>query len=404
MKKIILYCICAVWTLSVDAQTTESKNTVNFELGKGLNFNFHDQYTFKLGGMMQPHIAFQQFDNQQPDLFLNAKRTYFNLSGEAVKEKVTFLIQTDFSLSSPLLDAWVAYQPFKPLKITFGQKQNIGNNREMLIMEDKLQFTDRGLLSNAYSASGREFGLFIESSFGSEKFEIQPKISVTSGDGRNSFGVDSRDVDLGGFKYSARLDVYPLGNFSKDNRDLIADLAHEEKLKFVLGGAASYNVGASDRVGEGHGNFMMYDATGANQLPDYRQVYYDVLIKWKGLSFLGEYVIATATQLDGSFIDPAGVTPLIPTQISEYLALGRAYNLQLGYVTKSGYALDLRMENNTPEFETNANSLISPANSYGVSFSKYFKQNDLKLQASFIQTRLANTTNLYGGLTFQVVL
>ena len=402
MKNSILYLISFVFASSVFAQETE--NNTNFELGSGLTFNFNDKYEFKLGGMIQPHVAFDQLDDNEQDYYFNAKRTYFNLSGKAIKEKMSFFLQTDFSLSNPLLDAWICYQPIKQLKITVGQKQSIGNNREMMIMEDKLQFTDRGILSNTYSVSGREFGLFLESSFGGNKFMVQPKIAVTSGDGRNSFGTDSRDVDLGGLKYSARLDIYPFGSFSEGNSDLIADLIHEEKPKLVLGGAVSYNDGASQSVGEGHGDFYIYDGLGGIQLPDYRQMYYDFLFKFKGISFLGEYVFATATELQGSFTDEQATIPLIPTEISEYLALGRAYNLQLGYVTKSGFGIDFRVENSSPEFESNPNTLVTKTDAYGVSICQYFKGNDLKLQASFLQTQFSNNTKLlYGGLTVQLV-
>ena len=157
-------------------------------------------------------------------------------------------------------------------------------------------------------------------------------------------------------------------------------------------------------MGEGHGDFYIYDGLGGVQLPDYRQMYYDLLFKYKGISFLGEYVFATATELQGSFTDELATIPLIPTEISEYLALGRAYNLQLGYVTKSGFGVDLRMENSNPEFESNPNTVVTKTDAYGVSICQYFKGNDLKLQASFLQTQLSNNTKLlYGGLTFQLV-
>ena len=131
-------------------------------------------------------------------------------------------------------------------------------------------------------------------------FGIVPQVAITSGDGRNSFGTDSRDVDLGGLKYGARLDIYPLGFFSEGNDKSTADLAHEESPKLVLGVAASYNDGASHSAGEGHGDFFLYNADGRVQLPDYRQVYGDILVKYKGISVLGEYLIATATSLLGS--------------------------------------------------------------------------------------------------------
>ena len=66
-----------------------------------------------------------------------------------------------------------------------------------------------------------------------------------------------------------------------------------------LGG--SYNDGASNTVGEGHGDFNLYDANGDSKYPDYRKLHFDLLSKYQGFSFLAEYLIATATDLDGSY-------------------------------------------------------------------------------------------------------
>ncbi len=386
LKKIICGTfIFAAIGLSAQEDSTDISVESSFELGSGLNFSFNEgAYQFKLGGMIQPHIALEKTDLEgaEADYFLNAKRSYFNISGRAVKEKVSFLLQTDFSQSNPLLDAWVAFHPTENFNITFGQKQTIANNREMLIMETFLQYPDRSLLSTSLSNSGREFGLYLDYTIKVKSIAIVPQIAVTSGDGKNSFGTDSRDVDLGGFKYAARLDLYPLGQFSEGNENLIADLMHEEKVKVLIGTAASFNDGASNTVGEGHGDFQLYNANGEDQLPDYRQLYTDILFKYKGFSLLGEYGIATATNLDGTFTDVAGANELEVTEISEYLSLGTALNVQLGYVTKSGYAADFSYSTTTPEFDENPNSQLRDVDAIRVGLSKYFKNNDLKLQTA----------------------
>lgn len=408
MFKKLIYCSLLFSAFQLNAQETTPSTSVDFELGNGLNFSFNEgNYQFKISGMVQPSIAFKKLEDTDADYFFNAKRTYFNISGKALKEKVSFFIQTDFSLNTPLLDAWVAFHPTDHLNITFGQKQTIGNNRELLIMETKLQFPDRSLLSSSLSNSGREFGLFVDYTFGYEKFAIVPQIAVTSGDGRNSFGADSRDVDYGGFKYAARLDVYPLGTFTKGNDDLVADLAHEQQLKMVVGAAASFNDGASNGVGEGHGDFLLFNALGNQQQPDYRQVYTDLLVKYKGFSLLGEYVVASATNLDGTFTDNLGANEMAPTQISEFLSLGNAMNVQLGYVTESGFGADFRYSTTTPEFGDNANSQLRDQDAVTLGLSKYFKNNDLKLQAavSSINDNSGVTTvnTLRGELVLQLI-
>lgn len=411
LKKMIC-CAFILATANLNAQddSTDVNVEASFELGSGLNFNFNEgAYQFKLGGMIQPYIAFDKVGDADADYFMNAKRSYFNISGKAVKEGFSFFLQTDFSLNDPLLDAWIAFHPSKLFNITFGQKQTIANNREMQIMETFLQFPDRSLLSTSLSNSGREFGLYLDYKVQFGRLVLLPQIAATSGDGRNSFGADSRDVDLGGLKYAGRLDFYPLGEFTKGNENLVADLMHEESVKLVLGGAASFNDGASNVVGEGHGDFLLYNLEGAEQLPDYRQLYGDLLLKYKGFSLLGEYAVATATNLKGTYIDVAGTNLMDAKEISQFLALGSALNVQLGYVTKSGYAVDFSYSTTTPEFEVGAtsNSLMRDQNAARIGLSKYFKGNDLKLQTAVSSitdnTALEVVTTVRGELILQLI-
>lgn len=408
MIKRILISSLFLSTLSLFAQTEQSNHEVNFELGSGLNFSFNNgDYQFKIGGMVQPSIAFEKQEKvDDPDYFLNARRTFFNFSGKAVQQKVSFFFQSDYSLSTPLLDAWIGYHPTERWNIYFGQKQTIGNNREMLVMENYLQFPDRSLLSTSMSNTGREFGLFMDYSIGTDRV-IVPQIAITSGDGRNSFGVDSRDVDLGGLKYAARIDLYPMGKFSEGNDLMLADLAHEENVKILLGAAASFNDGASNVVGEGHGDFLLYNQKGVNQLPDYRQVYSDILVKFKGISLLVEYAVSSATNLNGTFVDITASNELDPEQIANFLALGTAMNVQLGYATKSGYAADFRYATTTPEFNKNPDSVLQEQTAMTIGLSKYFKGNALKLQTAVtsLDTKIGDQTRntLRGELLVSVV-
>jgi hypothetical protein len=404
MKNYILL-VLPFFSLTIFAQEGGSKNSVSFEQGEGFTFNLNNgDYQFNLGGFIQPSINLNRPEGEgsKMESQLNVRRSFFIIGGKAVKQKVSFLVQTDFNASNPLMDAWVAYHPYSWLTITGGQKQNFVNNREMLYREDRLQFTDRSLSSQTFSRTGREFGLFVETKFG-EKIGIAPKFSVTSGDGRNSFGADSRDVDYGGVKFGGRLDLYPLGYFTPGNDLYTADLQHEEKLKLLIGSAASRNFGASNAVGEGHGNFFVYNIDGKIQLPNYNKIVADILMKYKGFSMLLEYTNTTATGLDLIFLEETAETILAPTQISEFLILGNSFTGQFGYVTKSGLGFDLRYDQATPEFGQNSNSLLSEFNSYTFGLSKYFNENNLKIQAAISQINVPQgRSSLNGSLLFQI--
>ena len=390
---------------------TDSKE---FQFGDGLRFNVNDgEYKFSINGFVQGVYKNEKTDGTPAVNYMNARNAYLSIAGSMYKEKVSFLLQNNFSNGKPLLDAWIAYSPISNLKISFGQKQTFTNNREMTFFEDKLQFVDRGIFSTAFCNTGREFGMFFEGQLGKNSVIIKPKLAITSGDGINSFGANSTDVDKGGLKYGGRLDVLPLGNFKPGNDGYIADLLHEDKVKILIGTACSLNVGASNKIGEGHGDFTFYDKTGKEKLPNYRKYYGDMLLKYKGFSFLTEYIKTSAAALEGTFVNATATLPLYPTDISNYLVLGNGVNIQTGYVTNSGYSLDFKFEKLSKEFNNNNGSLLANQDAYTIGLAKYIKGNNLKIQisaTSLNQEQLNTVSNVIekvqtisGQLSFQVV-
>ena len=388
MKK-ISFLITIFITTFITAQES-SQNKSDFDFGNGVSLSFEDgDYNFSINGYIKPTYVYNEMTSIVDGGTINefnrqfkSKNSVLEISGNAKKEKVSFSIRMDYSLSNPLLEAWVGYHPSKSINVYFGQKNSFLNNREMIFNEDILQFTDRSLLSQNHTNSyGQEFGLFIKTTFGQE-FILSPKFAVTSGDGRNSFGEDSRDSDLGGVKFGARLDLYPFGNFSKGNEGSV-DLVGEQKLIMELGFAYSKNIGTSHRTGDGHGDIMFFDADGNNNLPDYEKIFVDLLLKYKGFSFLAEYADASASGLNETYTDTFNL--LIPQQISEYLVLGSSYNLQLGYIFQNDIGIDFRYEFSMPEFinEINnayENSILQDFENMSLGISKYFDNNNLKIQ------------------------
>ena len=388
MKK-ISFLITIFITTFITAQEL-SQNKSDFDFGNGVSLSFEDgDYNFNINGYIKPTYVYNDMTSIVDGGTINeinrqfkSKNSVLEISGNAKKEKVSFSIRMDYSLSNPLLEAWVGYHPSKNVNVYFGQKNSFLNNREMIFNEDILQFTDRSLLSQNHTNSyGQEFGLFIETTFG-EKFILSPKFAVTSGDGRNSFGEDSRDSDLGGVKFGARLDLYPFGNFSKGNEGSV-DLVGEQKLIMELGFAYSKNIGTSHRTGNGHGDIMFYDADGNNNLPDYEKIFVDLLLKYQGFSFLAEYADAAASSLNQTYTDTFNL--LIPQQISEYLVLGSSYNFQLGYIFQNDIGIDFRYEFSTPEFTNEINnpyqnSILQDFENMSFGISKYFDDNNLKIQ------------------------
>ena len=90
------------------------------------------------------------------------------------------------------------------------------------------------------------------------------------------------------------------------------------------------------------------------------------------------------------------------TEISKYLVLGNGYNIQSGYVTKSGYSLDLKYEKLNKEFE-NKDSVLSNQEAYTLGLTKYFKANNLKIQSAVTSTNVEKVKTVTAQLSVQVV-
>ena len=195
---------------------------------------------------------------------------------------------------------------------------------------------------------------------------------------------------MGGLKYGGRLDVLPLGEFKSGNDGVGADFVREESPKLLVGGAMSYNDGASNKVSEGHGDFVLYDKDGNSKFPALRKIAADLLFKWQGWSIMAEYVNASATDLKGIYTKSTGDHPLQPEEIANYLNLGNGYNVQVGYLLKSGWGFDARFSKVKPEFEETETSPLWETNEYAVSVAKYFINNRLMCQGAFTYLKNPN--------------
>lgn len=413
MKKIIVLLILtflfSLNFLSQEAQlenesSYENSNSYKYQLGSGVVFNFDDStHVFKIGGMAQSRFLNTNFvDSLSESLnYFGVKRSYFNLSGVLNNGQFSFLIQTNFSESFPLLDAWIGFHPNENFSLFFGQRMSPFNNLSMQIMEYDLQFASRNYLSKTFTDLGREFGLFLEGKFTLGDVGIKPCLAITSGDGINSFGENSLDNDQGGFKYGGRMNIYPLGFFKTNNELVGHDISKENNLKLLIGGASSINVGSSHKIGEGHYNenylddntFMFFDSIGERKSPNYLKNYMDILVKYKGLNILFEYVNTAAYGLQGSYLNTGGSILLEPTEISQYLVLGNAYNIQGGYLFNNDWSIDVKYGQSFYEFKETY-SLLQNYDSMGAGITKYFSNKAVKTQLMASYVNFQNNSKL----------
>lgn len=390
MKKIIFSFVSILMVAASPAQTIGNDAFPQLK-GGILDFNLSKDSTadgnqIRFGGFFDATAYYTDAKNADTERGFDITHADLSVEGRFLKGKLGFFLQADFATSDPLLDALVSYMPVRGLRITAGQKQSFTNTRQMMMLDQGQAFNERSFVSRSFFKSGRELGLFLEGRLPIKKTGLDIGVSVTSGDGRNSFGSSSTDPDCGGLKYGGRVSFYPFGFFSPGNELVFNDFARETTPKLAIGGAFSYNDGASSPVGEGHGEFTMYDEKGEVRYPDYRVITADVLFKWQGFSLLADYVNTTAASLDRLYLDPNGGTKLQPKQISDYLALGNGFDVQAGYLFPKMWAVDVAYSMVRPEWEETS-SVLQRAENIEAGVSKYFAGNSVKIQLATEYTR-----------------
>ena len=368
-------------SLYSETQPMLTDGILNLQLGSKDNH-------VRIGGFIAADGHVTEVKNDNNDNGFSVEHALFSIEGSFLSDKLGFFLQTDFTLSYPLLDAYVTYQPVKDLVFTVGQKATFTNTRDMMLRDQLTAFGGQhSRMSQTLCETGRELGVFAEYRLPSKSVGLDLCVAVTSGDGRNSFGSSSTDSDNGGLKYGGRATVYPLGYMQRGNELVFHDFARESSLKIALGVAFSCNNGASQAVGEGHGDFTLYDVDGASKYPDYRKLAADLMVKWQGLTVLVDWQNTSGAGLDDLYTAASSAAKLKPTEIANYLALGNGIDIQAGYLFPSLWAIDAAWSWVNPEFDETDNSALAKMTSIDFGVSKYFCNNTIRLQLSVNYTK-----------------
>jgi hypothetical protein len=420
-KSLVFFCLLSLLAANrVFAQSVSLDSTFTYITGEGtyISLGKAEGTRINIVTTTQPGLQFNSFDsasNTKSNSRLSLNLVRIAINATTFKNKVTMGIVTDFTGTTPVLEAWAGYKLNKHSKIIFGQKQTHTNNR--LAMEDERyaqvmgqsvagSSTDGimygGLMKNFVSTT-REGGLFLETNYSLGKMRIYPSISITTGKGQNFFTAQS---DLG-YKYGGRLDILPFGDFIKNNAFIAHDIYRESKPKLAIGIAASINVNASSSDGSGNPNISgIYNKQAKADFANYRKLVADVMFKIRGFALVGEYISGTVTGSE-LFTNLTATNKLTEEVASAYYNLGSAFNVQSSFVFKSGWAIDGRYAVVSPEFNTTA-SLVHNQNWVTFGVNKFMKNNALKigLNTSIINDKSGNISkqNWTTGFAVQLVL
>jgi|TARA_B100001057_G_scaffold69916_2_gene63802 hypothetical protein len=322
------------------------------------------------------------------------RRSRLKFKGFAYHPNLTYKLELGFSnrdisggsnytSNSPriIIDASVRWKFNKNLWIQFGQAKLPGNI-ERIISSSKLALVDRSILNSKFNID-RDFGLQMRYKFNlSKKFVVKETFAISQGEGRNvSKG------NLGGHKYTARIDLLPFGNFKSDGDYSGDDIEREKKPKLLVGVAYDYNNNSVKTRGN-TGNYM--ETTTGFFKTDIKTLFVNSHFKYMGLSFMGEYANrssddAISKNSDGSLT-------------GDIVSDGSAINFQIGYVTPSNVAITTRFTN--IKFK---DIIYNDTEQLTIGLSKYFVKHKLKIQSDLTSEKSINDKNkIFYRLQFEI--
>ncbi|QLE01282.1 porin [Galbibacter sp. BG1] len=262
-----------------------------------------------------------------------------------------------------IYDAVIKWNFYKNFTLWFGQTKLPGNI-ERVISSGNLQLVDRSLL-NAQFNIDRDIGAQLRHhhTFGNN-FTIREKFAFSQGDGRNVVVGN-----LGGYQYTSRLELLPLGEFKDDNEYEGSALDREEKPKLLVAATYDFNNNAV-KTRSNQGVYMENDE--GFYETNISTLFADVIFKYRGFSFMGEYADRNA---DDPIAKNSDGTPT-----GEIVQVGNGVNLQAGYLFKSNWEVSTRYSNIDLD---RAITRKSTENQYTVGLSKYIVGHKLKVQTDF---------------------
>lgn len=379
---VVLALVCL---LNTQVFTQVNSPQVNFKFGKGLQIVAPDSsIALKIGFRFQSLLTSERnlAESETWNSNFLIRRSRLKFDGWALSPRLAYKVELglsnrdlssskDFAQTSQapkiILDAVVKYKLNDHLSLWFGQTKLPGN-RERVISSQKLQFVDRSLVNSIFNLD-REMGIQLHSRFQpSEKFILKPAFSWSFGEGRN---ITSNN--FGGYHYTGRLELLPLGEFTGGGDYFESDLNREPIPKIAFGATLSLNRGTSR---QSHTGRFLQDSLGNYLLHDLNTFLLDFIFKYRGFSVMGEIADKKITGLPSAIENTLLQDPILDAHGNGYYT-GKGYNLQFSYLFKNNFEVATRITEVVPDSPAS----FTRINEYTLGASKYFYGHNLKLQS-----------------------
>ena len=299
-----------------------------FSTGKGIGITSPDSlYQLNLRFRMQNRVTYVENDGENGGYDAQIRRLRLRFDGYVGSPKFLYAVQLSFAPGDVgeikdgeniniIRDAVFMYRPNKRWNLSFGQTKLPGN-RQRVNSSGGLQLTDR-TINNGKFIIDRDFGFQLHNmNEFKDKFSYNFKGAVSTGEGRNS--TEKPDD---GIAVTGKIEILPLGAFTKDGTYFEGDIMREKKPKLMFSGAFQQNNHARRTQGQ-LGNDLFEKRT-------MKSVLLDAMFKYNGWAAMSSFMSRTTTKNAITF-DPDDITNF------NYAFVGNGFDYQLSYNTKSNY-------------------------------------------------------------------
>ena len=375
MKKLIYFNLFVFFISSLVFSQDKPTNDIKlstlpyFSTGKRIGITSPDSlYQLNIRFRMQNRVTYIENEGENGGYDAQIRRLRLRFDGYVGSPKFLYAIQLSFAPGDVgeikdgeniniIRDAVFMYRPNKNWNISFGQTKLPGN-RQRVNSSGGLQLTDR-TINNGKFTIDRDFGFQVHNmNEYKDKFSYNLKGAVSTGEGRNSTEKPDDGVAVTG-----KIEILPLGAFTRDGTNFEGDIMREKKPKLMFSGAFQQNNHARRTQGQ-LGNDLFEKRT-------MKSVLLDAMFKYNGFAAMSSFMSRTTTKNAVTF-DPDDITN------SNYAFVGDGFDYQVSYNTKSNYEFITRYSiqkagKDIREFAPNSKQL-----SFGL--TRYIWQHTFKLQ------------------------
>ena len=355
-----------------------------YSFGKGLGLTSPDSlFQLNIRFRMQNRVTYFDKEGEKPTYDGQIRRLRLRFDGYVGNPKFLYVIQLSFAPGDVgelqdgeniniIRDAAVFYRPNKHWNISFGQTKLPGN-RQRINSSGGLQLTDRSI-NNAKFTIDRDFGFQVHNiNEFEEKFSYNFKAALSTGEGRNI--TDKADD---GVAVTGKVELFPLGAFTRDGTNFEGDIVREAKPKLLLSGAFQQNNNSQRTQGQLGSTLFEKRTT--------RSVFLDAMLKYNGWSLMSSYMSRSAPDNPVTF-NPADATDF------NYVYVGDGFDYQLSYLFRNDYEVIGRysLQHVNPEIH----AFTPHVKQYSLGLTKYIWEHAFKLQTELTY----DTSQFLGGKT-----